>query len=232
MNKYEIKNATAEYTGGGIYIYYGELTNGLYFRTWDASDYIAICDADTSTDEAEYEEFYEAHVVDSLFGDDFKKFFNNIIIWIDVNEPEGNYNIGELDSRMYRLFSEKMYYKNIIDFMKYLNQAVVDMDEKPDEIYQYTIDMKCNDKHISLEWGATEVNSILDALESIVADSGEIWNDIITETTYDPHQNITFIWSNTYYHGELKEQELQGFYHGEPDNNDTMQFKNKLKATY
>lgn len=124
------------------------------------------------------------------------------------------------------------YYKNIIDFMKYLNAAVSDMDENADEIYKYTIDMKCNDQNISLEWGATEVNTILDALESIVADSDEIWNDAIIETTYDPHQDITFIWLNTYFHGELKTRELTGFYHGEPNEEATNLFENKLHTTY
>ena len=124
------------------------------------------------------------------------------------------------------------YYKNIIEFMGHLNQAVSDMDEKPDQVYSYTIEMTCNNKHISLEWGATEVDSILDALENIVADSGEIWNDTITETTYDPNNDTTFIWSQTYYHGELKEEELIGFYRGEPNDKATNTYKNKLKATY
>jgi hypothetical protein len=125
------------------------------------------------------------------------------------------------------------YYKNIIDFMRHLNDACSEMVEgNDDRVFSYTIEMTCNNKHVSLEWGATEVGSILDALESIVADSGEIWNDTITETTYDPHQDMTFIWSNTYYHGELKEQELQGFYHGEPNADATNTYKNKLKASY
>ena len=124
------------------------------------------------------------------------------------------------------------YYKNIIDFMNHLNKAVLDMDENPDQVYGYTIEMTCNNKHVSLEWGATEVNSILDALENIVADSGEIWNDTITTTTYDQHNDTTFIWDQTYYHGELKNEELIGFYRGEPNDDDTQKYKNNLKATY
>ena len=38
-----INFATAQYTGGGIYIYYGQLENGYYFRADDCEDFIEIC---------------------------------------------------------------------------------------------------------------------------------------------------------------------------------------------
>lgn len=101
MKNYTIKNATAEYTGGGIYIYYGQLENGLFFRTVDDWLYISICDADTSDDSAEYEEFYHEHEVDDIQGYDYEDFFNNMILWIIHNKPNGNYNADELESRMY-----------------------------------------------------------------------------------------------------------------------------------
>ena len=101
MKNYTIKTATADYTGGGIYIYYGELENGLYFRTADMWEYIAICDADTSTEEADYTEFYEEHEVSDICGCDYENLFNEIILWILHNTPEGNYSIDELESRMY-----------------------------------------------------------------------------------------------------------------------------------
>lgn len=100
MSKYTIKNATAIYTGGGIYIYHGELENGLYFRTADEWNSISICNTDTSTEDADYSEFYDKNQVDELQGDDYKKFFNNMLVWINNNKPNGNYNLGELERRV------------------------------------------------------------------------------------------------------------------------------------
>lgn len=100
MKKYAIKTATAEYTGGGIYIYHGELENGLYFRTADEWQSVSICDADTSTEDADYSEFFDTHQIDELQGDDYKRFFNNMLVWINNNKPDGNYNLGELEQRV------------------------------------------------------------------------------------------------------------------------------------
>lgn len=57
----KILSAEAVYTGGGIYIYYGKLSDGTYFRACDDWDWIEICDYDTSVEDADYEEFYEEH---------------------------------------------------------------------------------------------------------------------------------------------------------------------------
>lgn len=99
--KYTVKNATAQYTGGGIYIYYGELDNGLWFRTADEDMYISICDSDTSVDEADYPEWYEEHEVKDVQGCDYENLFNDIILWIMHNAPTGNYQVDELEKRMY-----------------------------------------------------------------------------------------------------------------------------------
>lgn len=97
--KYEIKNATAYYTGGGIYIYRGQLTNGLYFSTCDTWESIVLCDADADTEEADYMEFYDVHTVQELTDKAYTKLFNNIISWIVKHKPEGNYDSGELIHR-------------------------------------------------------------------------------------------------------------------------------------
>lgn len=100
MENFTIKNATAIYTGGGIYIYYGQLEDGSYFRACDEWDSISICNADTSTDEAEYAEFYNEHETESISGYDFAEHFNNIIHWILNNKPDGNYQAHELEERL------------------------------------------------------------------------------------------------------------------------------------
>ena len=98
--KREIKNATAIYTGGGIYIYYGQLTDGNWFRATDDWEGVEICNADTSVEEADYPEFYEEHSIECIGGDEYKTFWNEMLLWIIHNAPEGNYQADELENRM------------------------------------------------------------------------------------------------------------------------------------
>ena len=96
----KIKNATAIYTGGGIYIYYGELKNGWFFRACDDWNFIEICNSDTSAEAADYYEFYDLHGVLTLAGGDYKTFWNDMLLWVIHNAPKGNYNVDDLEKRM------------------------------------------------------------------------------------------------------------------------------------
>lgn len=95
----EIKTATACYTGGGIYIYWGQLENGLYFRTWDDAEAIYICGSDTEAEEADYPEFYETHLIQELTGDDFAAFWNGMLSHIIETGNPGNYSSSDLERR-------------------------------------------------------------------------------------------------------------------------------------
>ena len=102
--EHKIRTATACYTGGNIYIYYGQLESGLYFRAVDDWDVVWICDADTEAEEADYSEFYEAHTVEEITGENFKPFWNAMLTHI-INEGEAhgkwlNYSRDELESRL------------------------------------------------------------------------------------------------------------------------------------
>lgn len=97
-----IKTATAHYTGGGIYIYFGELHDGTFFRTCDEWDSISICDADTSTEDADYCEFYEEHEIYSVEGDEFKREWDNLLDWIISHHPQGNYLPEDLERRFFK----------------------------------------------------------------------------------------------------------------------------------
>ena len=98
--KKEIKNATAIYTGGGIYIYYGQLLDGNYFRACDDWDFIEICNSDTSVEEADYNEFYEEHSICTIAKEEYEVFWNKMLLWIIHNAPDGNYQADELENRM------------------------------------------------------------------------------------------------------------------------------------
>ena len=100
-----IKSATACYTGGGIYIYYGQLESGLFFRAADGFDAIYICDSDTSAEEADYWEFYEAHTVAEITNEnEYTAFWNAMISHILNRKPSygkwNNYDPDELQARI------------------------------------------------------------------------------------------------------------------------------------
>lgn len=100
--------AEASYTGGGIYVFLGELSDGTYFIAdypyfdlrivnedprptyWDD-------DADTS---AGYVPWQEAHLIKDIPNDTTKKFFKDMFKWILKNDPEGNYNSGDIEDML------------------------------------------------------------------------------------------------------------------------------------
>ena len=104
MENLKIKTATACYTGGGIYIFYGQLENGLWFRAWDECEAAYICDSDTEAEEAETLEFYEEHMIQELTGDKFRDFWNAILSHVlNGGEAYGkwsNYSPDDLERRI------------------------------------------------------------------------------------------------------------------------------------
>ena len=109
----KIKYATAQYTGGGIYIYYGQLEDGNYFRGCDDWECIEICDTDTSMDTADYYEFYEEHRVNTLIENQYETFWNEMLLWIIHNAPKGNYSVNELERKMIKDVERKEGYRTI-----------------------------------------------------------------------------------------------------------------------
>lgn len=104
MENLKIKSATAVYTGGGIYIFYGQLESGLWFRAWDECEAAYICDSDTRAEEAEYSEFYDTHTVRELTGDEFRNFWNAILSHV-LNGGAAlgrwsNYSRADLENRI------------------------------------------------------------------------------------------------------------------------------------
>ncbi len=104
MKNHKIKTATACYTGGNIYIYYGQLESGLYFRTFDDWDAVYICDSDTEAEKADHSEFYEVHTVEEITGDDFVIFWNTMLRHIIEKKAThgkwSNYDRYDLERRI------------------------------------------------------------------------------------------------------------------------------------
>ena len=106
----KVKSATADYTGGGWYVFLGEFSDGTYFIAdypyWDLrivneDPRLTFWGDDYDTD-AGYASWQEAHLVKDIDGDTTESFFNDMFEWILQNNPEGNYNSGDIEDMMFK----------------------------------------------------------------------------------------------------------------------------------
>ena len=92
-----------EYTGGGIYCFLGQLTNGTWFLADDSYYDVRIVDTDVfaeDPDEVWQPEWQEAHLVKDLKPEEALDFFIDMLAWVKINAPDGNYAQVELDDTM------------------------------------------------------------------------------------------------------------------------------------
>lgn len=98
-----VVKATADYTGGGIYVFMGKLYNGKYFMMDSSWMEPAFVDADPSKvgDGAFTVEWQEEHFVENPFKteEENKFFWNSVIDWILENGEGGNYLEAEIAER-------------------------------------------------------------------------------------------------------------------------------------
>lgn len=62
----KLKSVTAVYTGGNIWLFYGELANGEYFFTDDEGDVLILNESPANLDESLFVEWQDAHKVREL----------------------------------------------------------------------------------------------------------------------------------------------------------------------
>lgn len=101
----KVIKATAEYTGGGIYIYGGQLEDGRYFFTADDyEDYVMILDADpVNNEDACYCDWQEAHLVEELMDEAAMNLWKEILgkaIEALENGERMNASASELEERL------------------------------------------------------------------------------------------------------------------------------------
>ena len=110
--KYTIKSASACYTGGGIYVYHGELDNGLWFSTCDTWESVLICNACPNFEESGYPEWQNAHMVEELTDRDYATFFNAMLRHIIEGkrsfDGSKNYSVSELEERFVKIDNKEV----------------------------------------------------------------------------------------------------------------------------
>lgn len=102
----KIYSATATCSGGGIYIYTGQLDNGDFFMSNDDfMEYVEFYDADPyeELDEACGEIWQHTHALGGYSGQKAIDFMKSALNWIIQERPEGNYSVSEIESRYSKL---------------------------------------------------------------------------------------------------------------------------------
>lgn len=77
-----IKNVHAVYTGGGIWLFYGEMTDGKFFLTDDDGNTLILNDSPEDFDESLYPDWQEKHLFKELRGETRVRFCLNMLKWL------------------------------------------------------------------------------------------------------------------------------------------------------
>lgn len=96
---------TPEYTGGGIYVFLGEI-DGKGFIADDTCFDVRILDIDpTKCDEDVVfdPKWQESHLLRDLQEPETRSFFMNMLKWVINNNPDGNYQMNDMIKIMNRL---------------------------------------------------------------------------------------------------------------------------------
>lgn len=108
LNKSRFVSVEPEYTGGGIYLFTGRLTDGNYFMADTANYDVRVLNADpnepTGMDalgiterNIDSVEWQEEHLVNDLKPDEAVAFFKEMLKWVEDNDPSGNYLGADMD---------------------------------------------------------------------------------------------------------------------------------------
>ena len=97
MTDRALVKANAEYTGGGIYVFASEYSDGTYGMAATEDENIYIVDAFPDAEYAWYNEWMDEHIVETISGDDYIDGWLDILLYITKNEPTGNYSILDIE---------------------------------------------------------------------------------------------------------------------------------------
>ena len=128
MEKFKITTANACYSGGGIYIYWGRLSNGNWFVADDSCDFADIVNEDPSAndfDNLTYE-WFEEHLVETKS----KVHVKEIIKAVIKEQPQGNYLTEELNERLSKRTAEGENAKNYRKRKEAARQEAIEWTEK------------------------------------------------------------------------------------------------------
>ena len=99
---FEIKNVNAVYTGGNIWLFYGQLEDGNYFLTDDFGATLILDTNPSNLDESTYQEWQDEHLVRELEGEEREQFCSEMLNILKSypygSEEKGGITDSEIDA--------------------------------------------------------------------------------------------------------------------------------------
>ena len=181
----KIKTLEAVYTGGGIWLFYGELKDGTFYLTDDYGCTIILNESAEDLDKSTYEDWQNEHKIKYLVGEEATAFLKELIERLETNNYSGAcLSDSEIDHyKDYWLepspLSEEEAEEDpepeepkqvkIREFINLYNaelQKMFDGDEEA-HIYGYDITLEWNGYKVNLGDGAIPTNALVPALEEM-----------------------------------------------------------------
>lgn len=178
----KIKTLEAVYTGGGIWIFYGELEDGHYFLTAHEGWTVILTESPEDFDESLYEEWQEAHKVKDLENEELIAFQKELLGRIEKDDYKGalmdDYEIDNLKwiweleeetAAEEEEVEEEPKQVTIREFINLYNAELQKMFGGDEEahIYGYDITLEWNGYKVNLGDGAIPTNALIPALEEM-----------------------------------------------------------------
>ena len=180
----KIKTLEAVYTGGGVWLFWGELEDGHYFLTAHEGWTTILTESPEDFDESLYEEWQEAHKVKDLENEKLVEFQKELLSRIEKDDYKGalmdTYEIDNL-KWIWELEDEEAAEEEptepkeitIREFIDLYNAEVekmfdeMDSEDKTAHIYGYNITLEWNGYKVNLGDGAIPTNALIPALEEM-----------------------------------------------------------------
>ena len=187
----KIKTLEAVYTGGGIWIFWGELEDGHYFLTAHEGWTVILTESPKDFDESLYEEWQEAHKVKDLENEELIVFQKELLGRIEKEDYKGalmdDYEIANLKwiwdleeetAAEEEEAEEEPKQVTIREFIDLYNAELQKMFDEADSeketahIYGYDITLEWNGYKVNLGDGAILTNALIPALEEMDSEYG------------------------------------------------------------
>lgn len=179
-----LKEAFAVYTGGGIWLFYGQLTNGNYFLM-DDNGWTLILNADPSDfDESTYEDWQQEHLIKELDGKERTDFCDAVLDYIASSDQAHRGGITDREIDFYRgYFKESKLTEGeevMDDLFKYEEEFVQWWNLLCENWFE-SYDVTDDDEHLEDYFIPTDYESNVDISDDELILTATCWNDDTSE---------------------------------------------------
>lgn len=246
----KITRAEATYTGGGIYIYTGQLGSGEYFITsdiWDSGSCVLLMDVDPNEnwDDNGEPDWQEAHTLYEIIDDsradtNVEDFLLEVFDFLAKNNGMSSQDldrrVDKVNEQRSLAIKSRASHDRALDMAKTIWALCADLEElnlndvcsfaknEIEELAEQIHDLFGTSIGYHLEYIADNFSGDLSSWTKFLVD--RLVDPVHYEQAYAPNTDTTFIFRDTYKGEDMIKREVVGFYQGEPTKADFELYKN------